>query len=591
MKSFFIFSLVVLTTMLQLEGKAQDFSSLMDGYNAYNRFWGNIIILQRDKVLFQNSYGFADKENGVKNDATTLFNLASVTKTMTSAAIMQLHDQGKLSIYDRVDKYFPGFIADDTKDIKIINLLNHTSGLSANIFQSDEQGNGLVLPEKNPITMDSLISKFRHTKLKFQPGTRFEYNNYAYTLLAYIIEQVSGRSYANYLQNELFLKANMQNTFYKPDLKAEPALAYSGIGTSNIQAVANADYHSSWIMGAGDMYSTTTDLAIFYKALFSNQFFSEKSKYLMFDTCVEASSPGLKWALGWSKFQLDDLICYSHSGNDNGCSTKIMYIPSENIYIIILSNLSRDIKNESLNGAKFSFVEDISDQVVKLIQNKEVSYLPIPKGKASKKISGDYKLDDTHNLKIMYQNDSLFLSIDQVTLFDYTLHKSIQEDSEKVSVCRSFSAAIISGEFEGFEKNVTPEMQTQLFNKETIGRLVGGWGNLASHSGKYQSYTIYRVSSEPGNTSYSIAYHFEKSDFLMVLAFNDSGLMQGLFITNVLPKCAVSKVNMLPVGDNKYFVDGYSYGGFKDYLVDFDKSIGKLSLKADNEEFSAVKID
>ena len=77
----------------------------------------------------------------------------------------------------------------------------------------------------------------------------------------------------------------------------------------------------------------------------------------------------------------------------------------------------------------------------------------------------------------------------------------------------------------------------------------------------------------------------------MVLAFNDSGLMQGLFITNVLPKCAVSKVNLLPVGDNKYFVDGYSYGGLKDYLVDFDISTGKLGLKADNEEFSAVKIN
>jgi len=591
MKSSTICCLVIIAGMLHLNGKAQDFSKLMNGYNAYNRFWGNILVLQGEKVLFQNSYGFADKENAIKNDSMTVFNLASVTKTFTCAAIMRLHDQERLSIYDRVDKYFPGFIADDSKDIKIINLLNHTSGLSANIFQSDDQGNGLILPEKYSISKDSLIAKFSHTKLKFQPGTKFEYNNYAYTLLAFIIEQVSGCSYENYLKNEFFQQAKMDHTFYKPDLNIEPALAYSGLGTNYIHAVGKSEFHSSWIMGAGDMYSTTSDLANYYSALFTNQFFSEKTKHLMLDTCVEASSPGLKWALGWSKYELDGTICFAHSGNDNGCSTKIIYIPSDDIYVIILSNLSRDINNESLQGAKFSFVDNISDQVVKLIQNKEVGFLPVPEGKATKKNRGNYKLDDTHNLKITYQNDSLFLSVDQVTLFDYNLNKSLQEDSENITVCRNFSVAINSGEFDEFEKNVTPEMQEQLFNKESIGKLIGGWRNLISESGKYQSYTIYKVNTEPGNTSYSIAYHFEKSDILMVLSFNDSGLMQGLFITSILTKCTVSKVALIPVATNKYFVDGYRYGGYKDYMVEFEKSTGNLSLKSLNEEFSALKID
>jgi CubicO group peptidase (beta-lactamase class C family) len=591
MKSSSFYCLLIIALLLQLNGKAQEFTQLMNGYSAYNRFWGNILVLKGEKVLFQNSYGFADKENGIKNDVATVFNLASVTKTITGAAILRLHDQGKLSVYDKVDKYIPGFIADDTKDVKIINLLNHTSGLSANILQVDEQGNGLVMPEKKQVSMDSLLSKFRHTKLKFQPGTKFEYNNYAYTLLAFIIEQVSGCSYANYLKNEFFQQAKMDHTFYKPDLNIEPALAYSGLGTNYIHAVGKSEFHSSWIMGAGDLYSTTGDLANFYSALFTNQFFSEKTTNLMLDTCVDASSPNIKWALGWSKYEIEGKVCFTHSGNDNGCSTKIIYIPSDDIYVIILSNLSRDTQNKSLQGAKFSFVDDISDQVVKLIQNKEVSFLPLPKGKANKKLSGNFDLDEEHNLKIAFQNDSLFLSADQVTLFDYTLYRSLKEESENIAVCRNFNAVINTGELNGFEKNVTTEMQENLFNKESIGKLVGGWKNLTSGSGKYQSFTIYKVNIEPGNKSYRIAYHFEKSDILMTLSFNDSGLMQGLFITNILPKCTVAKVALIPVATNKYFVDGYSYGGYKDYLVEFEKSTGKLSIKAANEEFSAVKID
>ena len=77
----------------------------------------------------------------------------------------------------------------------------------------------------------------------------------------------------------------------------------------------------------------------------------------------------------------------------------------------------------------------------------------------------------------------------------------------------------------------------------------------------------------------------------MTLSFNDSGLMQGLFITNILPKCQIKKVKMLPVGECNYYVDGYSYGGYKDYYVHFEESTKTLALKTDSEVFHAVKIE
>lgn len=588
MKRITILTFAVLFIMV-LSVQSQDFPKLLDGYFAYNRFWGSVLIVQNDKVLFQKSYGFADMDKKIKNDANSIFKLCSVTKTMTSAAIMKLHDEGKLSIYDRVDKYFPGFIADDTKDIKIINLLNHTSGLTANISQRDDQGNGMVLPGKNPITKDSLIAKFKNTKLKYQPGTRFEYNNYAYTLLAYIIEQVSGLDYASYLNKELFKPANMSHAYYEPNLTCSSSVGYVGMGTSDIQPVPVGEEHPSWYMGAGAMYSTTTDLANFINAVFTNQFFSDKTTRLMLDTCVQSSFPGKEWALGWDKQKTDNVTCFGHSGNDNGFATRISYIPSKNISIVILSNLTRAIVNGAIQGANHTFVNEIADKIVNLINNKEVSYLPIPKEKANIKICSKYKLDDSHVMDVSMQNDSLFLSLDRNTLFDYIYNKEISDVSGNVAVCRTLTTSILSGILsDGFEKHATSEMQKIFQNDQFIG-LVGAWKHITSQSGYFLSYTIYNKKTEPGNTTYFIACHYEKSEITMNVSFNDQGLIQGFFITSILPKCMIDKVNINTVGKDEYFVDGYKYGGYKDYRIKFDKTQQTLNFKTDGEEFTAVK--
>ena len=99
---------LIISCLITGNAGSQDFSKLLDGYFAYNRFWGSVLIIQDDTVLFCKSYGFADKDRMIRNDPNTLFNLESLTKTMTATAIMKLDEDGKLSIYDRVDKYIPG---------------------------------------------------------------------------------------------------------------------------------------------------------------------------------------------------------------------------------------------------------------------------------------------------------------------------------------------------------------------------------------------------------------------------------------------------------------------------------------------------
>ncbi len=581
--------LVLCAAFCGIQGMAQDFTKILKGYEAYNRFWGSILVVQNHHVVFQANNGFANIDLKIPNDTNALYNLASVSKTLTAAAIFKLHDQGKLSVFDRVDKYLPGFIDADSKNIRIINLLNHTSGMEANICQSDDQGNGLVLPDNKPVSRDSMLAKFCHTKLKFVPGTEFEYNNYGYVLLAYIIEKVSGDNFATYMQHEICQPAGMYHTFFKSALSEPASTGYAGIGTIERKPVTAQEYDPSWIMGAGGMYASVTDMSKFIDAVFSNRFFSENTRHLMLDSCVNSTFPNVQWTLGWEKQTFENETYYAHSGSDNGYSTKIIYMPSKKLSIIILSNLVRDLTDESIKGAKFSFVEDISENILQLMFQQQVEFLPLPAKNTDLSICGSYQLDSLHTMKVFSRNDTLMLSFCPLSIFDYSIHLPLSENSENMNICRKFSDAIVSGNLEGFEVYVSDDLKANLFNKEAIGRLTGGWNFITAQSGAFQSYTIYKVDNDQSSLSYHIAYHFEKSEVLMVLTFNAGGIIQGLFILNILPRCAIVPVQMYAVGENHYFVDGYHYGGYPDFRITFDPVCHALNFKSYADSFSAVK--
>jgi len=586
-----LLKLTVLCTIvfgIGISATAQSIDDLLSGYFAYNRFSGSVLVMQGDKVIFNKSYGFADIEKKIKNDENTIYDLGSVTKTMTAVAILKLHDEGKLSVYDRVEKYIPGFISDSTDKITLINLLNHTSGMSANLGRIDDEGKGLM-PGSEPILMDSLIAKFKSSKLKNVPGKKYEYSNYGYTLLAYIIEKVSGMKYEDYLKNVVFSKLSMNSTFYKLNLNKSSAIGYIGIGTTS-REIAKDPFHPSWIKGAGYLYSNTVDLAKYINAVYTCQIFSAKTLQLMMDTCINIGKSKRYWALGWEKRKTSGLDFFSHSGGIFGFSTKIGYIPEKNISIIILTNLTKDIKFDDIYSAKFSFVDEITENIIKILNDEKVSCLPVPKGKATKSLSGIYKFDEKHIAKLYLKADSLFLSMeksDNYSLFDYNFYKDASDSSINSRICNEFAKALLSANFEGFDQYASDEMKKALFNPKGFNQINTIWKTYLAQSGEFRSYNICNKSEN----NYSIAFHFEKTEIVMQLSFNGKDLIQGLFFQKVVPKCTVYNVSLIPVGNDEFFVDGYTYGGYNDYRVKFDKNSNVLNFKSETEDFTAIKND
>jgi CubicO group peptidase (beta-lactamase class C family) len=589
-KTTFLF--LIISAVLFNPVRSQSISDLLNGYYAYNRFWGNVLIAQNGKIIFQQSYGFADKGRNIKNDSSTLFNLASVAKTMTAAAIFKLHDEGKLSLYDRVDKYIPGFVDDKTDSLTIINLLNHTSGMVTNPSNREDIKKEVpVLSDKEPVTLEQIISQFRETKLKSKPGTTFEYNNYGYIFLAYIIERVSGMDFFNYLNSTVLSKAGMTHTLSQLDLPGTEATGHIGIGTDNIHPVKSLE-HPSWYTGAAGIYSTAGDLCRFLQSVFSHELFSERTLKLMIDSSVITHRGNILWTSGWQKNEVDGQDWYSHGGSIEGFSARIGYIPRENISIVILSNLVKDYKHDEMSSVNFSFVDEITENIIKILHGKTVAYIPVPNGKADEKLIGNYKLDDTHFLSVSFRNDSLFLTTEinsNFTLFDYSLNKEINDTLGNYKICKIFTSSLVSNNFDGFEKYATEEMQKDFFNEKGMTELINFWQRILSKAGKYLSSNICDKIVNQGHTDYSLIYHFEEAEVTMQLSFNDNGLINGFYILKVIPKCRVYTVNLIPTGKDEYFVDGYKYGGYNDFRVKYNSSKQYLTFNSDKVSFQAFK--
>ncbi|RYZ78919.1 MAG: class A beta-lactamase-related serine hydrolase, partial [Proteobacteria bacterium] len=197
------FSLLLLPIICSSQNPtAQQLSDYMQKQVEINDFSGTVIVMKDDSVLLKKAYGLANREFKVDNTVDTKFVLASVTKYFTAIAIMQLVEQGKLSLDDKLSKYFADYPKGD--QVTIHMLLTHQAGLALDF---DE----LYMNSTN-ISKDSANSVVMRKAYVFEPGTSCKYSNIGYFLLGQIVEKSSGESYAHFLRKHIFDKAGMEDT-------------------------------------------------------------------------------------------------------------------------------------------------------------------------------------------------------------------------------------------------------------------------------------------------------------------------------------------------------------------------------------------
>jgi len=293
---------------------------------------GIAVLVARDgKIAFQGGFGLANVETKEPVTPETKFRIGSVSKQFTAAAILRLAEEGKLTIDDPLEKFFPGFPSG--KEVTLYHLLTHTSGIHSYTSKW-----GFRSRIGKPILPGELIAWFRDDPPDFAPGAGWSYCNSGYFLLGEVVEKVSGKSYATYLSETFFDPLEMRDTgIYKN--AAPPGQMAIGYAATKGKVARALDWDMSWAGGAGAIYSTVGDLFRWNEALFGGRVLKPESfKTMMTPVKLPEDVDGLTYGCGLGMLECKRLPVVAHDGGLDGWSSSLIRMPEQNCTIVALGN-------------------------------------------------------------------------------------------------------------------------------------------------------------------------------------------------------------------------------------------------------------
>ena len=222
---------------------------------------GSVAVMKGRETLFNEGFGFAERGRAVRNAEYTTYPIGSITKTIVATAVMQLQEQGKLSVDDYVARFLPEF--PNGKKIKLYNLLNHTSGI---------QPPRLRLSHPSP---EMLVRGIMRRGVLFPAGSRWDYNDANYIVLGYIVQQVAGVPLHEYIQDHVFERAGMVHSGFLSDKPAPNASV--GYLKKMHGMLASRPLDAAALFGFGDIYTTAGDLCLFDQALMGGRLIKKES--------------------------------------------------------------------------------------------------------------------------------------------------------------------------------------------------------------------------------------------------------------------------------------------------------------------------
>ena len=320
-----------------------------------------ITILRNNKPVFSKGYGVANRESNIPINTRTVFNVGSVTKQFTAMAILQLEAAGKLSLDDKLGKYFPQFPKNQANGVTIRHLLTHSSGIIDHYDYVDTKN------IKHGTDADVLHAVEKIDSFYFPPGTGYRYSNTAYCLLALIIAKQSGMSYPDYLREHIFRPLGMQQTFII-DMKKpldQVATGYEKTDTGFKQLGPDESIFFT-TQGDGGLYTSIEDYKKWWLAL-------QKPNTLSTNWIKRARSAEhpidekmhLSYGFGWFVNDSDSIPAVYHSGSNGGFRAIIFTLPKTGYALIIFSNRTG------------TDLEDLAKEINKIlrINNKSFSKL------------------------------------------------------------------------------------------------------------------------------------------------------------------------------------------------------------------------
>ena len=303
----------------------------------------SVIVIKEGRTLLRKGYGMADMELGVKVEPDMVFRLGSMTKQFTAVSILMLAEQGKLSLSDDMTKFFPDYPANG-RTVTVEQLLTHTSGIKS--YTSIPAWRSMW---RKDMTVAELIDLFKNEPADFDPGTKWSYNNSGYILLGALIEKLSGVTYEQFLQKNIFDPLGMKHTFYGSATRLIPRRVPGYTMTK--EGLRNAEYLSmTQPYAAGSLLSTVDDMALWDAALYTEKLVKQSSLQKAFTPYILKDGTTTNYGFGWSRFQYSGHTIIEHGGGIHGFSTIGLRVPDDRLYVCILTN--RDYQSPDDTGLR-----------------------------------------------------------------------------------------------------------------------------------------------------------------------------------------------------------------------------------------------
>jgi CubicO group peptidase (beta-lactamase class C family) len=379
---------------LSLSSQSQDFDSSLQCHQQAHVPGVVVQLVQHGKQVYSAALGVADLTSKQPLQTTDIFQIGSVSKQFTAAAILLLEQQQKLRLDDTLGKFIQGLPADYAA-VTLKDVLSHTAGLP-NYTQNPQT---MVLAQQKA-ELDVVVQQLVKDPVQSKAGQLFAYSNTGYVLLGKVIEVVSGSSYSDYLQQHIFQPLGMKHSFVVGDkTSAATVMGYSSQqGAQGDQTPRQVD--RSWISAAGAIASTLSDMALWQQGLMSGKLLSKSQYQQMITPATLANGDKVPYGLGFHIYPIAAQLSYSHEGMVPGFFSFALYLPQQELYAVAFSNDDSNHPGPLLLDL-IALQLGLSPKVVAGSVTAEIAA----------RYTGKYVLSDRNTRTISYQDGQLFSQI------------------------------------------------------------------------------------------------------------------------------------------------------------------------------------
>jgi CubicO group peptidase (beta-lactamase class C family) len=362
-------------------GQTTQFGDIINYYNANKNFNGVALVATNGQIDYLAAVGIANRQSLTTINSKTKFKIASITKTFTAVLILQLYEQGKLDLNATIGKYLPNYKGEAKDKATIKNLLTYSSGIP------NCEGNTGIGVYQSPISTDNFIKMYCSGKLEFEPGKQFSYDNGDYIILGKIIEQLTGKSFEQNLNENILLPLEMNNTnmLAAKDIISGLALTYN-LDDSTKVFYNDAPMYIENYFAAGAMYSTAEDLLKFDSGLFNFKILNKKTVELMLTPNPELYGVAYGFWVSENNFGNLTTKVANRQGSIWGANANWLHLIDKNKTFLIISNT---------NATNLS---ELTEQLVLVSTNQKstiptLTTIPEAQNKSIENAGGTWLLD------------------------------------------------------------------------------------------------------------------------------------------------------------------------------------------------------